>query len=86
MAHTHTQKRKRKSFDKLPPSDDNGPLSGMFIVEFLTGGVGVLDASTGKSSDIDDCERVSRLSIGLIGLISMSSFECAVSVWCGRPE
>lgn len=69
---------------KLPPSDDNAPPSGMFMVEFRTGGVGVLDASTGKSSDSDDCERVSKLSIGLIGFISISSFEC-ISVCCGRP-
>lgn len=54
------------------------------MVEFRTGGVGVLDASTGKSSDSDDCERVSKLSIGLIGFISISSFEC-ISVCCGRP-
>lgn len=55
-------------------------------MEFRTGGVGVLDASTGKSSDSDDCERVSKLSIGLIGFISISSFECVVSVCCGRPK
>lgn len=61
---------------ELPPSDDNGAASGMFSVEFLTvGGVGVFDASTGRSSDSDDCERVSKPSIGFTGFISISSLE-----------
>lgn len=56
----------------------------MLSPEFRTvGGVGVFDASTGKSSDSDDCDRVSKPSIGFTGFISISSFECE-SV-CGRP-
>lgn len=69
---------------KLPPSDDNVPASGMFNPEFRTvGGVGVFDASTGRSSDRDDCERVSKPSIGFTGFISISSFDW--ESFCGRP-
>lgn len=88
MAIETTTKKQRNKYKELllnlPPSDDNATPSGMFIAEFRTGGVGVLDASTGKSSDKDDCERVSKLSIGFTGFISISSFECS-SVCCGRP-
>lgn len=58
---------------QVPPSDDNVP-SGIFNPEFrIVGGVGVFDASTGRSSDSDDCERVSKPSIGFTGFISISS-------------
>lgn len=80
------EKRNINDFAELPPSDDNAPPSGMFNVEFRTGGVGVLDASTGKSSDSDDCERVSKLSMGFTAFISISSFECVSVECCGRPE
>lgn len=69
---------------KLPPSDDKVPASGMFNPEFrIVGGVGVFDASTGRSSDNDDCERVSKPSIGFTGFISISSFDW--ESMCGRP-
>lgn len=53
----------------MPLSDDKVCESAMFIPDVRTfGGVGVFEASTGKSSaDIDDCECASMPSIGVDG-------------------
>lgn len=79
------KKKIQKYLNKLPPSEVIDPVSGMVNPAFRTfGGVGVLDASIGRSSESDDCERTSSASIGFTGFTSISSFE-----WeslCGRPD